>query len=644
MSINYQDLQRLVSDLRYILQTGGNPFQSGGGFMDSFNKLTDTMKTLIVFVALFVVFVIIWRFLFRGYPKLLFDIATLSFYRREDVDKFLDSKGFMFNHYKQLLRTQWGTYDPFASISRIYQYQNSSLQMAALRVESLLATHYPKLTYDDRLREMFREFYLYDKRINTNRKKTVYSWIEYTLRNPGKPIPMVNSPEAAAAGKYRETPQLVQTPTIIEYTDFYETLLEYKKKRGLLTEKDYQLPYENRRKKNDEELVIEMYVKDKMAAEKGSATYDIKRVREMNEAVNALALECKIIVDRVRALPVAMYLTLPDKIETVAAFKLDFDSRKDMVYNAAIYNDTFKYTSINEFSWYMFEVLPYVRDRTNNFTEFDLQFENRVQKISDKDRAILYAAIVRYMNLPYKTRLLAQSKIALSYPTLRSVLTPSMFTFINKHPLYMRVKLNPVQLPPPSNPPLTDDEQKMYMDSKRRQLYEDILNTYDVLMKYKYDQPSAVSVYEGEMVHNLMKNGESFQMLLNAVNIMDLYLNDYRTDLTKLYEEHYISNKQFFDALWRPYFHEIWTERIMEKYKRTFDWNTNIMGTWNRFRTKVWGYGFFGNPRSGLGLLLYSLSDKIWAMFTSKPGDKPVAQSNPDTSMPPPDDMGASPV
>lgn len=643
MSINYQDLQRLVSDLRYILQTGGNPFNAGGSFTDSFNKLTDTMKTLIVFVALVVVFIIIWRFLFRGYPKLLFDIATLSFYRREDVDKFLDSKGFMFNHYKQLLRTQWGTYDPFQSLSQIFQYQNSSLQMAALRVQSLLGTHYAKLNYDDRLREMFREFYLYDKRINTNRKKVVYSWIEYSLRNPGKPIPMVNSPEAAAAGKYRETPQLVQTPTIIEYTDFYETLLEYKKKRGLLTEKDYQLPYENRRKKNDEELVIEMYVKDKMAAERGAATYDIKRVREMNEAIHALALECKLIVDRIREMPIAMYITLPDKVETVAAFKLDFDSRKDMIYNGSIYNDNIKYTSMNEFSWYMFEVLPFVRDGSNSFNAFDQQFENRLQGISDQNRSILYAAIVRYMNLPYKTRVLAQSKIALSYPSLRSILTPSMFTFINKHPLYVRVKLNPVQLPPASQP-MNQEQQKTYMHNQRRQLYENILRAYDVLMKNKYDQPNAISSYEGDKVHNLMKNGESFQMLLNAVNIMDLYLNDYRTDLTKLYEEHFISNKQFFEALWRPYFHEIWTERIMEKYKRTFDWNTNIMGSWNRFRTKVWGYGFFGNPKSGLGLMLYSLSDKIWKMFTSKPGDKPVEQAQPDTSMPPVDEMGSSPV
>lgn len=690
MNINYEDLHRLVSDLRYILQTGGNPFIGGGSFADRFNKLTDTMKTLLVFILLVIVFVILWRFLFRGYPRMLFDIATLSFYRKEDVDRFLENRNFFFNHYKQLLRTDWGTFDPFRAVSSIYNYPNSSLQMAALRVERLLALHYGKLRYDERLREMFREFYLFDRHINTepNRRKVVYSWIEYTARTGMKP-PMQNSPEAAAAGKYRPTPKVVQTPTIIEYTDFYETMLEYKKKRGMLTEKDFIVPYDNQRKKNDEELVTELYVKDKIAAESATTmtigdrdallqtclsenkrsidvcynldsmkflkikellaseqsgstvTYEFKRVRQMNEALRALALECKLIVDRVRELPYAMYLTIPDAIETVARFKVDFDSRKDLVYNGRIYMDTVKFKDINEFSWYMFEVLPYVQHSAVNFDTFFSEYNQLVLNVSPDVLPQLHAALLRYMNLPYSKRILAESKISLSHPALKPILTPKFYSFVNKHPIFMRVMLNPMIFNETIMKIVDVTQRKQAMMQQRKDIYEMTLKAYAVLMRPRYSNPETVSTQENELVENLMKNGESFQMLLNAINIMDLYINDYRTDLTKLYEEHYISNQQFFQALWKPYFQEIWSHRVMEKYKRTFDWQSGILVSWSRFRNNVWGYGMQGSTKSGLGKILYGLQDQIMAMFKRKPTVNNIPEASVDTSMPPDDDPGS---
>ena len=79
----------------------------------------------------------------------------------------------------------------------------------------------------------------------------------------------------------------------------------------------------------------------------------------------------------------------------------------------------------------------------------------------------------------------------------------------------------------------------------------------------------------------------------------------------------------------------------MEKYKRTFDWQSGILVSWSRFRNNVWGYGMQGSTKSGLGKILYGLQDQIMAMFKRKPTVNNIPEASVDTSMPPDDDPGS---
>lgn len=628
MNIPYQDLQKLVSDLRFIMQTGGNPLFMGGGsqFWDRFMYMNSVLKSLLLFLVLILALYIVYLLAFRGYPKILFDIASLSFFRKENVDKFLDNRGFMFKHLKQLHRSDWGCYNPHLALGEIYGY-TPSLASKTQTAMDLMQTHYGKLRYEDRMREMFREYFLFYNRVNINRTHEAYSWIEYSIRNPGKPIPMMNSPEAVAAGKVRMTPRPVETPTVIHFVDFYETMVEYKKQRGLLSEKDFKLPYDNRRRKNDEELMIEMYVRDRVAHEQGKNTYELKRVKSMNQALREVALECQLMVQRVREVPVSMYLLLPTGGHVAQQFKMDFDPRKELVLTGKIYDDRqVRYSDVNEYSWFLFEVLQSLQ-ASQTYSMFRNQWEQLLQKagpLSTDTRTLLQKALIGYLNLPLDKRVQAEIKLPLSYPSLQKYLTREVFSFVNKHPIFIRVHLSWMV-------------ETAAMD--RKALYERVIKAYIVLMQRDYRNPSQKTTQETEMVINLWKNGDAFQMLINAVNVMDLYLNDYRIQLTKLYEEHYITNQQFFMALWKPYVCELWTERIVERYKRTFSWG-NIKRSWHRFRYTVWGYGFFGNPKTGLGKLLYDLSGIIWKAFTTKPPPQKVPEPAPNMSGPTPDALG----
>lgn len=588
VNLSYDQLEKLMNNLRFIMQSGGNPLAAGATgstFWERFVFMNSVLRSILMFIVLLIAFYLLYILVFKGYPRALFNLATLSFHKQENVDKFLDSRGFMFAHLKQLLTTGPETYATVASVYGV----STTLRDKAAEVDRLMKKYYKGLRPEDQLREMFREFYLFYNAISVNRKKKVYSWIEFQLRNPGTPIPMQNSPEAAVQGRQRMTPKPVEKPTEIQYTDFYELLVEYKRRQGKLTERDMRVKGDNQRRKNNEELVIEFYIRDRIKQERGQDDTEYGRVKALNAALRALATECNTVVRAIRDTPLSFYLLLPETTLAVQQFRQDYEPRKELVANGKIYDaQPVKFKEVNELSWFLFEILQ----PGTPYAAYAAQLEPMIAAGGPRIRH----ALAGYLNLPYAKRIAAPEKLAKSFPELKRFMTPALFSFLNKHPIFSRIYLSWMV---------------ETQANTKAALYAKVLQAYRALMG------PATESNATERVERLRTEGANFQMLLNAGSIMDLYLTDYLPSITRLYEEQYMNNEQFFMALWKPYFVQIFMERIVERLKRNFS-GVTIKESWNRFRYRLWGYGYFGRPKSGLGKILYSLSDTIWKMFTAK--------------------------
>lgn len=89
-SFNYEGLEKLVTDLQYLIMKGG----ASKKFLSekNINIINKSWKYIFLFfklVALIIIGYLLYIILFRGYPRFFYNLLTLSFSHKEDLDKFL---------------------------------------------------------------------------------------------------------------------------------------------------------------------------------------------------------------------------------------------------------------------------------------------------------------------------------------------------------------------------------------------------------------------------------------------------------------------------------------------------------------------------------------------------------------------------
>lgn len=628
MNLNYNDISRIVEDIRYAIQAGGNPFQQGGGIWSRFVFLTVVFKSIIMLCVYIIIIYFIYIIIFKGYPRILFDLVSLAIFKKQNLDRLFSEHQFMINHYYflQKQRTDFrGLYpfDVFDTLVTPIEDQETQKEIAARRkvegnrfkdecqtapgqgvggdlrnkaefVETKVNQYYKGFKYVKKYVEAFREFFLYYYKINSASKKEIYLWPQ-RLENPAAKVPQCPAPkieQQAFVGINQKplAPKTIDCPApkyTIEFYDFYETMCEYQIRTGQIKPNHKG----KNQKKNYYEKVAQLYYFDSIGK-----TNNMERIVSMRTAMIELSCELRNIAGKLKTMPFYLFLILPEDAITIRDFGRDYLKYYDRL-DRFIYDQSIPFNTINEFSWYIFEVMHHGMTSKS----YDaLKGELNAFGISYD----LFILLTAYINLPPAQKLRAESTLLLNYTHLK--LRKELLEFVNKHPIFSHIYFN-----------------TKLTDSSKPQLYEKVMEAYKHLMykrKSGGDIPSDDKNNGQLIMQNLQQNGRHFKDLVNVVNVLDLFFNKYQDQMSLLYMEQFRSNFQFFKEMWNPYFNEIVNLRILEYFRRMFQ-KSNMDRSFGRF-LKLWRI---------IGMMIRRLKSEIGKAFKRgmKTPEEPKTESDP---------------
>jgi len=247
----------------------------------------------------------------------------------------------------------------------------------------------------------------------------------------------------------------------------------------------------------------------------------VNRIVQVGDLIKALATEVQAIIDTCSNTNIVAFMIVPNR-ENVAMIAKDIETYgKDI---DKVYSSSFNYTSVNEFSWIMFEALS---QKAPQLPPFD-------QKIKP--------LLINYMNSNYKKRLLARNVL---------IRNDELCDFIDRHPIYSRVMLTDIK----------GDKAILYQLIKS--MYADSLNVYA-------DKVPALL--------DLAKNLADLKSFYTSVSVLNLYLNIYqnqhkrfnRDTIKSIYKSKYMDWVDFFLYLWKPYWEDFILNKILMFFYRIF--------------------------------------------------------------------------
>lgn len=599
--MNTYDLRKIVEDLRYVVQTGGQS-QSGGGFGESVIFLVSFIVAILKLLVVVFVCYILYQILRKGYPRMLLDLITVSFFRQEKLDKLLKEYGFLLKHYKFLVKddSSWKGANPYYVLKDLIGSE-PGLQNKMYEFDYIIQSGYANFKNDDKYYEAFKNMFKYYNIISVNNTVTLYIWPQSLVDEFFVP-PTCDAPPIQS--KVLQPGQ--QAPCIapemkIHHFSFYEaltnTLLREGKAKLQRPSKGVNMSYDelvaktfyfdNTSYRTNNNAVVQIQVDQKLKTNYlGDLEKTVSEFKIIAQSINAVVADLSVI-------PFSIYIRIPEDDIMVAKFVNDYSKYSGYIYNNAIYTSTINYRDIEEYSWYVFEALA-----GQKYKVLEKQIEPLINVTTQRARTF----ITTYLTLPYTNKLKFFQKVIFSFPDLvpdnaglesweakrnwfKLNYTP-IITFVDKHPIFSHIYFNTL---------ISDS-------AKKGDIYRKTLVAYERLMCTNSDL-TYFSKYEGDaavMIKNLKVNGGEFKELIGSLFIVHLFFVEYRETITKLYEEQNISSRNFFSRLWKPYKEEIWDRRIMEYYRRV-NTSINISKSYGKF-LKPWRLlgNFIGSGKSAV--------------------------------------------
>ena len=502
--LNFPDMSRFMDDLNHVLQKGGGVrnFLQKGGSLDFFGIFKSIIGLLLIVLLCYIVF----HILFGGYPRVLVNIFTFSFFHKESMDSFMkDNKLFLTSTQTLLYRTN-GCDDPYSSIDNIYGTTLSNELYTEINVlDKLIKTSYSEFKYEDQFYEAMKDFYIYYDKVSV--KQT---------------IDIITMPEGDIK---------------IQNKEFYEQMLGVFVNKGLY----------NTKGKGDDQQVIDIYNLDK---KQGFAFY--KRFAAVKLSMDKIGTITTKIVAEFKQYPYLAFLVLPENDQDHQAFAADY--KPDIVKNGKIYDKNA--SELNNFSWFMIEYLQYKRN-PDIFSEFKSQLDTISYNSKEKH------TIKKYLNVQLDLKTQAESKIFNRilekkepklidpsrnnkeelYPQSQRC-SPAFFEFVKKHPIFSHVMFS-------------DD-----VPNDKQTFYTNLLKMYD--------QFATSCGTSNDYTHNLVKNALPMKKLINAIDMFDMYVNRYKPMITQTYQNQNYANKFFFKRLLEPYYQDFVINRMGTYFKKTF--------------------------------------------------------------------------
>lgn len=604
--VKTEDILRIMEDLKYIVQAGGNPFQSGGGIVAGIGNIYNFLKAIVKIAVYLILMYFAFIIIFKGYPRVVMDIGTLSLFKKQQLDKLLTEHEFLLKHYKYLLRptTDISGMNPYSFVNTMYvnlatdandkaaiiDFENGMIEL-----DKAISRVYGGYKNDDKYMYAFRDYYLFFFKMKSNIpiiwKKLYIFPQQLTEDNPE--LPQCPAPPVDSQLLRPGATITCQPPEFwVKDWEYYELLTEKLTKDGLLKNQIQDKPQNisndlkvARVYYNDNEYYytnnnVKMYHQDP-----SKRTYyrenDNLTSRLMSNVGRSLAALVKVIENS----PFMFYVTFPTNDVTSSNFVNDF------IKHAQDYAMT-PVGSINEFSHFVFEALAK--------NTYDILLQRFKVASNNNTSTLLPIFMTAYMGLTSIKREAFKKNAVRNFPELKTVNLAAVTEFMTRYPIFTHIYLNAILTESPN--------------MSKNALYAQVLQAYQILL-YTNADGTIMTVNDPKlMLSNLVNNTTEVKQFVNSVLILDMYINEYQPQMSKLYEQHNVSNQMFFKALWKPYYEELWNRRIMPYYQRVFD-SKNMGKTYQRFTV----------PWAKLGYLIKEGKKSVVSTF-KKGVDMPVQE------------------
>lgn len=328
--------------------------------------------------------------------------------------------------------------------------------------------------------------------------------------------------------------------TIQQY-DVYELLLTYRKILGDIQMKDSKTGGN----KSNDQLMYELY---KLEQNKNFVT--VNGIREIHNILIEMGKEFTIMNNKFITNPIIPYLIIPVDDNAINMILKDINKMKEDILKKTVY--TTPYNKLSDNVWYIIEYIMSISDPNQYNT-----FKQNLPPYTDDINKIIY-----YLNLSREQKTIAEKRI-LNYSQ-----NMIFYEYIKQRPIFAHIYFS-----------------KSIDQIDKPGIYGNVMNGYKLLGDCGANVTNPININNDIMktrLINLQKNGYVFKQFINTVSYLNLYLNNYRHDLTTMYEKLIISDNRFLKELWMPFVNDIFVNRIGSFTKKTFS-SQGMGGSYSRF-------------------------------------------------------------
>lgn len=162
--LNFQSLERFISDFQYLFAKGGASKILNSKNKNLINKVFGYIYLLIKLIILIILIYLIYIIIFRGYPRFIYNLLTFSFSHKEDIDKFIKEKNLYINKLLYILQIPD---DSFKVINKIIKID----ELKALIIEYDINAK--KTNKNDFYFRTIKEFFIFNQSLNNDKTQTV---------------------------------------------------------------------------------------------------------------------------------------------------------------------------------------------------------------------------------------------------------------------------------------------------------------------------------------------------------------------------------------------------------------------------------------------------------------------------------------
>ncbi len=508
--MNFSDLSRFMDDFFYLLQKGGKDkaLLSTGGKEGTVQKVIRYVVLFLKLLVIIVVIYILYILIFRGYPRLLMDLGTLSLFHKEKPDDFIKEGNLLLKHFKFLAQPPNKCVSPYTIYKQVYNNDIvSNLQMSIQKFENIKNQYYEKFNYDDKYHNAFKDFYLFFNVCNDATVEVVV--------NKGKSLP-------------------------IESHRFYELLATYKISLGELDPKD-----SNGVEKSPDALVQEIYLKEKTAKIK-----IIDGIKNIHSILLEIGTQTNTIIELFNKTPITPFILIPSDDKIINKIISNINQYNGHILNNTIYNVEYAKPDMDDYSWCMIEYIMSLYDQ-NQYDTFASSIPS--YKNDDIDRLIYYINLSRDKKIPTGNNAKQLETLKKYMNTRNDPIAENFFEFINKRPIFAHIYFTQQDL------------------GNKKEFYNTVMLCYRLLCDCNVNASLNIDTASiRSRLDNLKVNGYAFKQFIIAVGYIHLFLNVYQQNLTRMYSKHIISAGRFFKELYNPVVNDIIVNRIGNYFKLTF--------------------------------------------------------------------------